>query len=80
MLKVETDETFKWNWEKWFCYFRMFKCGKWLQNSFFFTVNCFAEQCGQEELAKCASSLEKLQSSSDLSIAKSKEELDILCP
>uniref|UniRef100_A0A336MGJ2 CSON001403 protein n=1 Tax=Culicoides sonorensis TaxID=179676 RepID=A0A336MGJ2_CULSO len=46
----------------------------------FMTVNCFAEQCGQEELAKCASSLEKLQSSSDLSIAKSKEELDILCP
>ncbi|XP_063708840.1 uncharacterized protein LOC134837398 [Culicoides brevitarsis] len=47
----------------------------------FMTVNySFAEQCGQEELAKCASSLEKLQSTSDLSIAKSKEELDLLCP
>lgn len=47
--------------------------------SFLIAVSCFAEQCGQEELARCANSLQKL-SSSDLSIAKSKEELDVLCP
>lgn len=46
---------------------------------FLISVSCFAEQCGQEELAKCANSLQKL-SSSDLSIAKNKEELDVLCP
>lgn len=44
-----------------------------------FPASCFAEQCGQEELTRCANSLQKL-SASDLSIAKSKEELDILCP
>lgn len=46
---------------------------------FLITVSCFAEQCGQEELAKCADSLQKL-SASDLSIARNQEELDILCP
>lgn len=38
------------------------------------------EQCGQEDLAKCAKRLQVLSSTSDLSIATRKEELDALCP
>ncbi|XP_053687960.1 uncharacterized protein LOC128737361 [Sabethes cyaneus] len=39
-----------------------------------------AENCGQEELARCARPLQVLQSSTDLSIAIKKEELDKICP
>lgn len=37
-------------------------------------------QCGQEELALCAKSLHILQSTSDLSIATKKEDLEKICP
>ncbi|XP_055628084.1 uncharacterized protein LOC129769694 [Toxorhynchites rutilus septentrionalis] len=39
-----------------------------------------AENCGQEELARCARPFQVLQSSTDLSIATKKEELDKICP
>ncbi|EAT43767.1 AAEL004803-PA, partial [Aedes aegypti] len=39
-----------------------------------------AENCGQEELATCARPFQVLQSSTDLSIATKKEELDKICP
>lgn len=49
----------------------------------FITVNLAkikAENCGQEELARCARPFQVLQSSTDLSIATKKEELDKICP
>lgn len=49
----------------------------------FITVNLAkirAENCGQEELATCARPFQVLQSSTDLSIATKKEELDKICP
>ncbi|XP_055596464.1 uncharacterized protein LOC129746668 [Uranotaenia lowii] len=49
----------------------------------FITVNLAkirAENCGQEELARCAAPFQVLQSSTDLSIATKKEELDKICP
>ncbi|XP_055534677.1 uncharacterized protein LOC129724083 [Wyeomyia smithii] len=39
-----------------------------------------AENCGQEELSRCARPFQVLQSSTDLSIATKKEELDKICP
>uniref|UniRef100_A0A182QFL0 DUF19 domain-containing protein n=1 Tax=Anopheles farauti TaxID=69004 RepID=A0A182QFL0_9DIPT len=39
-----------------------------------------AENCGQEELAKCARPFQVIQSSTDLSIATKKEDLDKICP
>lgn len=49
----------------------------------FITVNLGrirAENCGQEELAKCARPFQVIQSSTDLSIATKKEDLDKICP
>ncbi|XP_052861304.1 uncharacterized protein LOC128268292 [Anopheles cruzii] len=49
----------------------------------FITVNLArirAENCGQEELAKCARPFQVIQSSTDLSIATKKEDLDKICP
>ncbi|EAL40344.3 AGAP010534-PA, partial [Anopheles gambiae str. PEST] len=39
-----------------------------------------AENCGQEELAKCARPFQVIQSTTDLSIATKKEDLDKICP
>ncbi|KFB47352.1 AGAP010534-PA-like protein [Anopheles sinensis] len=39
-----------------------------------------AENCGQEELAKCARPFQVIQSSTDLSIATKKEDLEKICP
>jgi hypothetical protein len=39
-----------------------------------------AEECGQEELAKCAKPLQSVLSTTDLSFAPKREELDKLCP
>lgn len=39
-----------------------------------------AQDCGQEELAKCAKPLQVLQSTTDLSFAPKREELNKLCP
>lgn len=39
-----------------------------------------SEDCGQEELTNCARPLQILQSTSELSIAAKKEELEKLCP
>uniref|UniRef100_A0A6B2E887 Putative conserved secreted protein n=1 Tax=Phlebotomus kandelakii TaxID=1109342 RepID=A0A6B2E887_9DIPT len=39
-----------------------------------------AEQCGQEELARCSRPLQVLSSTSDLTIATNKEELNEICP
>uniref|UniRef100_A0A182K664 Uncharacterized protein n=1 Tax=Anopheles christyi TaxID=43041 RepID=A0A182K664_9DIPT len=39
-----------------------------------------ADNCGQEELAKCARPFQVIQSSTDLSIATKKEDLDKICP
>uniref|UniRef100_A0A1B0DBC4 Uncharacterized protein n=1 Tax=Phlebotomus papatasi TaxID=29031 RepID=A0A1B0DBC4_PHLPP len=41
---------------------------------------CQAEQCGQEELARCSRPLQVLSSTSDLTIATNKEELNEICP
>uniref|UniRef100_A0A1L8DNY5 Putative conserved secreted protein n=1 Tax=Nyssomyia neivai TaxID=330878 RepID=A0A1L8DNY5_9DIPT len=38
------------------------------------------EQCGQEELARCSRPLQVLSSTSDLTIATNKEELNEICP
>lgn len=49
----------------------------------FITVNLArirAENCGQEELAKCARPFQVIQSSTDLSIATKKEDLEKICP
>ncbi|XP_053680377.1 uncharacterized protein LOC128731293 [Anopheles nili] len=49
----------------------------------FITVNVYrvrADNCGQEELAKCARPFQVIQSSTDLSIATKKEDLDKICP
>ncbi|ETN62434.1 hypothetical protein AND_005902 [Anopheles darlingi] len=39
-----------------------------------------AENCGQEELAKCVRPFQVIQSASDLSIATKREDLDRVCP
>ena len=39
-----------------------------------------AEDCGQEELARCAKPLQLLQSTTDLTFAPKREQLDELCP
>ncbi|XP_059622897.1 uncharacterized protein LOC132266078 [Phlebotomus argentipes] len=39
-----------------------------------------AEECGQEELARCSRPLQVLSSTSDLTIATNKEELNKICP
>uniref|UniRef100_A0A182YF71 Uncharacterized protein n=1 Tax=Anopheles stephensi TaxID=30069 RepID=A0A182YF71_ANOST len=39
-----------------------------------------ADNCGQEELAKCARPFQVIQSTTDLSIATKKEDLDKICP
>uniref|UniRef100_A0AAG5DM99 Uncharacterized protein n=1 Tax=Anopheles atroparvus TaxID=41427 RepID=A0AAG5DM99_ANOAO len=49
----------------------------------FITVNLArikAENCGQEELANCARPFQVIQSTTDLSIASKKEDLDKICP
>lgn len=54
---------------------------------FFFVLNptlvsqrSIREDCGQEELSRCAKPLQLLQSTTDLSFAPKREELDKLCP
>uniref|UniRef100_A0A182P848 Uncharacterized protein n=1 Tax=Anopheles epiroticus TaxID=199890 RepID=A0A182P848_9DIPT len=39
-----------------------------------------ADNCGQEELAKCARPFQVIQSTTDLSIATKREDLDKICP
>ncbi|XP_053659468.1 uncharacterized protein LOC128708515 [Anopheles marshallii] len=49
----------------------------------FITVNLGrirADNCGQEELTKCARPFQVIQSTTDLSIATKKEDLDKICP
>lgn len=44
------------------------------------TLRMIREDCGQEELSRCAKPLQLLQSTADLSFAPKREELDKLCP
>ncbi|XP_035785329.1 uncharacterized protein LOC118463112 [Anopheles albimanus] len=63
-------------------------CGKFYNRlsiivTVFITVNLArirAENCGQEELAKCVRPFQVIQSASDLSIATKREDLDRVCP
>lgn len=48
--------------------------------SIVFESTISAEDCGQEELARCAKPLQVLHSTTDLSFAPKREELDKLCP
>lgn len=44
------------------------------------SLRTIREDCGQEELSRCAKPLQLLQSTADLSFAPKREELDKLCP
>lgn len=45
-----------------------------------FRYEACLQDCGQEEFSRCAKPLQLLQSTSDLSFAPKREELDELCP